>query len=134
VTGLILELVWSRYLQLIFGVSVYAVATVLACFMFGLAIGSWHIGKLVDRTGALRRLFILLQLGIGLFCLFSSLLYKGASLLAAHGSSDEHVFTCVALSLLFLAFPTYLVGGVFPVLTKLAVGSELRVGQRVGAI
>src|SRR4051812_40165347 len=139
VTCLILELVWSRYLQLIFGVSVYAIATVLACFMLGLAIGNWHGGRLADRIGSPARLFAVLQIGIGLFCLLSGPLYKAGLLLATHGPSADalpsiRVFSCFVISFLFLLLPTYCIGAAFPILTKLSVGSDLRVGRRVGVV
>jgi spermidine synthase len=43
--ALIYELLWVRYLSLIFGGSHLAVTTVLAVFMGGLALGSSLIGK-----------------------------------------------------------------------------------------
>ena len=40
ISGLIYEVVWVRQLSLIFGVSIYAVSTVLTAYMCGLALGS----------------------------------------------------------------------------------------------
>ena len=40
-SGLIYELSWVRQLELVFGSTTYAVATVLAVFMGGLALGSF---------------------------------------------------------------------------------------------
>ena len=45
--ALIYEVLWVRYLSLIFGGSHLAVTTVLAVFMGGLALGSYTIGKKV---------------------------------------------------------------------------------------
>src|SRR5262249_52413122 len=39
------EIVWSRLLGHVFGVTAFALSTVLAAFMAGLAIGSWWIGS-----------------------------------------------------------------------------------------
>ena len=49
VSGLIYEVVWLRYLTLVFGVTVYAVSTVLTVFMGGLALGGFLAGKFADR-------------------------------------------------------------------------------------
>src|SRR5215831_9041913 len=47
--GLIYEITWAKALGLIFGHTAYAVATVLAVFMAGLAAGSAWLGPLGDR-------------------------------------------------------------------------------------
>ena len=43
--GLIYQVAWSKSLGLIFGHTVYAISTVLAVFMAGLAVGSAYIGR-----------------------------------------------------------------------------------------
>jgi spermidine synthase len=48
-SGLIYEVAWVRSLELIFGATTFAVATVLASFMGGLAIGAWLSGALAPR-------------------------------------------------------------------------------------
>ena len=48
-TGLVYEVVWVRMLSLVFGVTAFAVATVLASFMGGLALGAWIFGRWADR-------------------------------------------------------------------------------------
>ena len=49
VAALLYEVVWVRMLTQIFGSTAYAVATVLAGFMAGLALGSFAFGRIVDR-------------------------------------------------------------------------------------
>lgn len=49
VAGLVFELLWVRVLSLTFGVTSYAISTVLAGFMAGLALGSAGAGRLADR-------------------------------------------------------------------------------------
>src|SRR5215207_5230542 len=48
--GLVYQQLWVRLLSLVFGVTVYAVSTVLASFFAGLALGSFVDGRLVDRA------------------------------------------------------------------------------------
>jgi predicted membrane-bound spermidine synthase len=58
VAGLLYEVVWTRLLGLTFGHTVYAITTVLAAYMGGLALGSFVIGRRAqpsDRLAALRR-------------------------------------------------------------------------------
>ena len=135
---LISELIWSRYLILIFGVSVYAVATVLACFMTGLALGSWHLGRRLDRTSDPIRWLLLIELAIGACLLLSPLLYQGFAHLAnalvralEPGGWEKHALR-FGLSLLALLVPTYLMGGTFPLLVKCLAGQRDRADRDVG--
>src|ERR1700686_1626946 len=67
--ALIYEVVWVRFLSLVFGGSHLAVTTVLAVFMGGLALGSYTIGKRVGNFRRLLRLYGFLELGIALSAL-----------------------------------------------------------------
>src|SRR6185369_7408493 len=67
--GLIHEVVWTRLLGHLFGVSSLAISTVLGAYMAGLALGSWWIGRRVERYADQRRVYAFLELGIGLFAL-----------------------------------------------------------------
>jgi len=44
-SALIYQLIWVRLLGLVFGVSSFAVATVVAVFLLGLGLGSYFFGK-----------------------------------------------------------------------------------------
>jgi spermidine synthase len=48
--GLFFELIWSRRLKLLFGATVYAVVTVLAVYMSGLALGSLLFSRRAKRA------------------------------------------------------------------------------------
>src|SRR5580704_11272715 len=49
--GLIYQVAWTKALGLVFGHTVYAIATVLAAFMAGLAAGSAFLGRWGERHG-----------------------------------------------------------------------------------
>ena len=68
--ALIYEVVWMRQLTLIFGTTVYAISTVMAVFMAGLALGSLILGRIADRSKNPLRLYGFLQSGIGVYVLF----------------------------------------------------------------
>src|SRR5262245_16659070 len=65
-SGLLYEVVWARMLHLLFGDTVLAVSTVLASFMAGLAMGSFWIGRFIDRRRRVLAVYAALELGIGL--------------------------------------------------------------------
>jgi len=47
--ALVYEVTWIRPLSLVFGNTTYAISTIIASFIFGLAMGSWIAGKYTDR-------------------------------------------------------------------------------------
>ncbi len=130
VSALINQVVWIRKFGLVFGVDVYTMGTVLSAFMGGLAIGSLLIGRLADRTSPLR-LFIALELGIGLFAILFPLTFKGlihlyTSLISMYGlTGNGQQVVKFSFSFLYLLIPTTLMGGTLPVVFKLFV-KELR--------
>ena len=48
-TALGYEVIWTRWLQLMVGTSVYAFTTILVIFLTGIALGSWVLGRWTDR-------------------------------------------------------------------------------------
>src|SRR5512147_1152319 len=68
-SALIYEVVWSRRLTFIFGGTAFAIATVLAAYMAGLALGSWLFGRRIDRGGHPLVFYSLLEGGIAVWAL-----------------------------------------------------------------
>ena len=62
--ALIYEVAWTRSLGLVFGASHLAVATVLAVYMGGQALGSALVGGRADRSVRPLRLYGLLELAV----------------------------------------------------------------------
>ena len=63
-SALIDQIIWTRALYRIFGVTSLAASTVLAAFMAGLALGSYLFGRLIDRGGSPVKLYALMELAI----------------------------------------------------------------------
>src|SRR5215471_11743337 len=66
ISGLLYEVAWTRMLHLLFGDTVLAVSTVLASFMAGLALGSFWIGRSIDRRPRVLTLYAGLEAGIAI--------------------------------------------------------------------
>jgi len=137
-TGLVYEVLWIRMLGLVFGHTVFAVTTVLTAFMAGLGLGSWGFGRLADRQARPLRLYGLLEIGIGLFCLavpvllpLVETLYRG---LARTLGLSFLAFSLAqfALVLALLLPPTTLMGATLPILSRLFVTDAQTLGRRVG--
>jgi spermidine synthase len=122
-SALIHEIVWARYLGLVFGGSHLAVTCVLFVFMGGLAAGSYLIGRRIDSRRNLLRLFGFLEIGIGASALlFAGLMkvYPPVYILIAQAGPDSTAFITfirVLFAVLALIIPTTLMGGTLPVLT-----------------
>jgi spermidine synthase len=65
--GLAYEVAWLRSLELVFGGTSLAAATVLAAFMAGLALGSYTFGLKVRGWARPLRTYAWLEIGIGLY-------------------------------------------------------------------
>ena len=139
-TGLVYEVVWTRMAGLVFGNTVYAVTTVLAAFFGGLALGSYLLGPVADRARRHVHLYGLMEIGIGLYCLCTPLLFRGVEkiYLASYQMGRENLllFTLFQFGLVFLILvaPTTLMGGTLPVLSRYFVRREAEIGYGVGGI
>ncbi len=139
-SGLLYEVLWTRILGLTFGHTVYAVTTVLGAFMGGLALGSWLLGRLADRGGRPLRLYGLLEIGIGLYCLAApsllSLTRDGYLSLSAAGAGGLPGKTLAQFVLAFavLIVPTTLMGGTLPAVARALVATPPESGRTVALL
>lgn len=121
--ALIYEIVWTRYLGLVFGGSHLAVTTVLAIFMAGLALGSYFIGRRIDSHKNLLRLFGYLELGVGASALLFVVLmriYPPIYIKLAQFAPESNLYLSgirIAFAVMALIIPATLMGGTLPVLT-----------------
>ncbi len=124
-TALVFEVVWAKQACLIFGNTTLASAAVIAAFMTGLALGSHLFGKVADKhPKSSLRLYALLEGGIGLFALCFPFLirllvpvYK-AVYLSYYDQFLKISMIRFALSFFVLIFPTTLMGGTLPLLSR----------------
>jgi predicted membrane-bound spermidine synthase/tetratricopeptide (TPR) repeat protein len=136
--GLIYQVVWTRMLTQIFGNTTYAIATVLAAFMAGLALGSYLFGRIADKGKNDFLLYGILEAGVGVYGLIVPwLFYLGTQIyipLFGLNQSYPLVFNLLLffLSFVLLALPTLLMGATLPVLSRFFVRSFSHLGRRVG--
>jgi spermidine synthase len=119
-TALVYEVVWSKYLALIFGSTIYAQTVVLAVFMGGLALGNWLFGRRADLLKQPLATYGYVEMAIGVYAFFFDFL---------HGTADK-LFVAVGTGMLekefllllwkgmvatgLLIVPTVLMGGTLP--------------------
>ena len=138
--GLVYQVVWTRQLVTVFGVTAFAVSTVLVSFMGGMAAGAALLGGLADRVRRPLRMFALLEAGVGGYALLLPFLLRGADMAHAALASvlpDDFVVRSVvrfALCLLLLLPPTALMGATLPALGRGLLQRSARFGRGLGIL
>lgn len=139
-TGLIYEVLWVRLLSLSFGLTVHAMGIVLAAFMAGLALGSFFLGKALERFPHPIRVYGWLELGIGFFALAVPtlvhlldtvyvMIYNGSGLSLWVLSLIRFLFAFI-----LLVIPTFLMGGTLPILSRALISEAAEVGKWTGRL
>ena len=133
--GLIYEVVWSKEFSYLLGNSLHAVATVVAAFLGGLALGARFLGTTLSRRGDGARTYAWLECGVGVLGLASLPLLHGLDPLVGalyRGlGADSAGFALARFAILFAVLlpPTALMGATLPVLVahlgRGFVGEEL---------
>ena len=121
-TALVYEVVWSKFLSVMFGSTIYAQTVVLAVFMGGLALGNRIFGGRSDRLRQPVRAYGVLEITIGIYAflfpafdrLIDQLFITLGTPLAGH--SGWLLALKGGLSAVLLLGPTILMGGTLPLL------------------
>ncbi len=137
--GLVYEVVWTRLFSLSLGAASYSVATVLAAYMGGLALGSWLSTRVRLRIAPLA-LYGLLELGVAAWAvLLPTLLGLTEPMLRwayrdGHASFTSFVAVRFAFSVLLLVVPTTCMGATLPILCRHFLRDSERIGRGVGLL
>jgi spermidine synthase len=138
-SGLIYQVAWVKALGLIFGHSLYAIATVLAVFMAGLAAGSAYIGRWRSRAKPVV-LYASIELLIGATGIVSLVGLSGVSWLYVKFYPSVADMGWLLLGLRFfgavavLFVPTFLMGGTLPVLARHIARDSAEIGGCVSQL
>ncbi len=136
------EVLWVRQFTLVLGASSYAVTTILATFMTGLALGAFGIGRLVDRASepSLARWYTGLEIGIGLYALLIPQLLRLALELFVPfcirfqpGMAFFNTLR-VGFSFALLLVPTMLMGATLPVLARYCIRTRPAVAPTISKL
>lgn len=121
--ALVYQVIWARWLGLVFGNTTTSISIILGAFMLGLALGSWAAGRVVRRLASPMRSYAFLELGIGAFALAFPLATAGLGHLYGAVASAESPAAVtigwrVALAFVLLLVPTSMMGATLPLLTE----------------
>ena len=142
--ALLYQTAWLRQFSLVFGTSELAVATVLAAYMGGLALGSAVAGRYAGRVTRPVLVYGVLEAGIALSALAVPLLLLAARALYAAVLGDQPAPPDAAtfgqpifyllVAFVVLAIPTGFMGATLPLLIRYAVRTDREVGPRVALL
>jgi spermidine synthase len=140
VSALIYQVLWLRLLALVFGVTVWAVATTVASFMAGLALGSFSAGRLIDRARAPLLWFAGAEALVALSALATPWALGGAEAVYAllyRAFPDQLALLTVArfaVSMAVLIVPTTLMGATLPIVIRSSMLDQRGLSGRVGLL
>jgi spermidine synthase len=137
--GLIYQVAWSKALGLIFGHTAYAIATVLAVFMGGLAAGNAFFGQWSKSRAAPIGLYSKIEFLAGVMGAFS--LAGLAAVRWLYVAAYSHIGNVAALlalkfvgAAIVLFIPTFLMGGTFPILVYGVTKHRAELASRVSQL
>ncbi len=142
--ALVYQTAWTRQLSFVFGASELAVATVLAAYMAGLALGAAAAGRIGPRIANPVRVYGWLELGIAVSALAVPFGMKAATGVLLHAFGDQAGLPAAAdggigffyasVAFLLLMIPTALMGATLPLLARHVVQNDDELGNKVGRL
>lgn len=139
-TALIYEIIWIRPLSLVFGATLFAVTTIVASFILGLAIGSWVSGRYADKLKNPLQYFAFTQIGIGfygilLLPIFSILPSVYLSLYQiTYPNQTVFLIMQILMSMALITIPATLMGSTLPLMMKTYSKEFLLIAKDVGKL
>ena len=140
-SALIYQLIWVRLLGLVFGVSSFAVATVVAVFLLGLGLGSYYWGRWADNLENPLKTYMLVEIFIAVLSMLSYFiithlpLYK---LLYEYSYNNLNFYGIslvrLVMSIFVLLPPVFVIGGTMPLISKYFLTSTETFGSKFSKI
>jgi len=142
--ALLYQMAWMRQLSTVFGTSELAVATVLAAYMAGLALGASIAARVVDRVRRPILVYGVLEASIAISAIAVPFLLQlaGVAYAAMFGGLQQPPDASglgqsafyLMVTFIVLVIPTACMGATLPMLTRYAVHKDEDVGPRVGLL
>jgi len=131
--ALVYQILWIKQLSLVVGVDVYAVTTAVSAFFAGLALGGALCGWRADRLVRPLLLYAVLELGIAVLGIATTLALGWAALpfvvLEAYTGPLAWALLCSLVGV-----PAILLGGTLPVLIRSRAPQPGRIGAAGGCL
>ncbi len=131
--ALVYETLWVKQLGRVVGVEVHAVTIALSAFFAGLALGGALLGRLADRSARPIRLYAILEAGVAVLGLLSTLALarSGGPFVALRDAVGPLAW---ALPFALVGLPSFLMGGTLPALLRALRPDESGVALATGVL
>jgi len=133
--ALLYQIVWLKYLNLLFGSTTYATAAVVAAFMCGLSLGSRIPTRFPAVFSASLKTYGLIEMGIGIFALSFPYLYSGFRIPFAWifnlVGPQNFVYNALTFLIAFivLVIPTAFMGATLPLLSHYLISEPSHINR-----
>jgi spermidine synthase len=134
------EVLWFRVLKYFVDNSIHSFGIILITFLFGLALGGFLFARFIDSRKDRFLFLAIMEIGIGLLCLISIPVIANLNVLIRTAEAASGGSWGVEVAIRFLAFslamapPAALMGGAFPLMSKIYVGESASPAKSVGEI
>ncbi|MBK9264919.1 MAG: fused MFS/spermidine synthase [Polyangiaceae bacterium] len=129
-TGLLYEVAFGKLLGYVFGATAYAISTVLASFMGGLALGAHIGGKHASKLGKPLAAYGVLEIIVGIVCAVSPVALEALTRvyvsLAQNAPDSLATITALraAMAVGIVIVPTVAMGATLPILSRVVAGER----------
>lgn len=136
--GMGTQVAWVRSLNLVLGSTVYAFSMMLSAFLLGIAIGSFAVGRFVDKKNSPLKTIAILAFCVCLSIIFSIVLISRLPviLLFLFPRFHHNFFMwqfCLFFLTIIVVFPsTFFMGSLFPAFGRAYIQNVQNVGKSVG--
>ena len=126
------EILASRVLAPHFGSSVYVWGALISVFLFGLSIGYFIGGKLVDKEMKYKTIVLFLLLAVISYFMVS-VIGSYICMFFSNIISDVRYAALLASTVLFI-IPCICLGSISPMLIKLSIDKHHEIGNKIGLV
>lgn len=140
ISGLVYEVVWLRMLLRTFGVTIYAVSTVLTVFMSGLAIGALVIGRKTNGNINVLRWYAVVEILIGVTAGISTIIitffpsWVASLTINLPMESMLLIVVRVVVAVIVLFPTTFLMGMTLPLMSGFFGRNQYSIGKLTGLL
>lgn len=133
VTALAYEVLWTRMLSLLFGISILGVVVTVAAFMLGLGLGSFLGYRWQSSFKNMLRVLAAIEIGVALYALsLPMMMHILQGLWLSVNSVQTWQFWQVSSALLVLSLPAMALGFAFPWMLRVGKAWQLSLGKLYG--
>ncbi len=135
--GLMYQILWTRLFSFVLGNTYVAISIIVASFMFGLFLGSWLIGKYMERVRNALKWYGTLEIAIGLYAFLLLFIFGIVTLIFNFNHSVFQGIELINLAfkffltLILIVMPTSAMGATLPLAVQYFTTNKQSFGNNI---